>query len=144
MRRTLFAPGVEWTVLIFRWDQSDCGRAFTSGADNLLDWNPVGTIGGKEDKPEYGLGAEATKIEFSASEGDQTTTGSFVIGAEKDGKFYAKASGNPFIVTVPKYAVQPFLDATPDILLEAGAAAPTPAPPADGAAPPMPPTPPPE
>jgi hypothetical protein len=86
---------------------------------------------GKDVTPEMGLGDGAIRVEYAttSADGASTATGGFVIGAEKDGKHYVQAQGNPFVVLVPKYVVQPFLDATPDALTES--AAPPAAPPTD-------------
>lgn len=77
---------------------------------------------GKENKAEYGLDAGFVKIDWTAKSGDQTTSGSFKVGVEKDGKHYAQAQGNPFFVTVPKYTVKEMVEATPETLTETGAA----------------------
>lgn len=78
---------------------------------------------GKDVKPEYGF-ETGLKVDWATADGDQTVTGSFVVGAEADGKRYVQAQGNPFVVTVPAYALKELLEATPDTLTQVPGAAP--------------------
>lgn len=84
----------------------------------------LGEPAGKDPKPEFGLEA-GIKVDYTATAGEGTTSGSFVIGAEHDGKRYVFAQGNPFIAQVPSYVVKEIVEATPETLLEpAGGGAP--------------------
>jgi hypothetical protein len=111
---------------------------------------------GVEIKPEYALGAGAVQIEWTVTEGESTVTGAVTVGAAMEGKTYVQKRGEPFIVTVPSYVLEPILNAKLEDLIDANAPAPadlTPAPPpapppptdplygTPGAAPPTPPAP---
>jgi hypothetical protein len=90
---------------------------------------------GKEVKPEYGL-ETGVRVDYAVSDGDQTTSGSFRIGALADAKHYAQATGNSFVVFVPEYTAKDLYAVTAETLLETiggVATTPTPAP----ASPPM-------
>jgi hypothetical protein len=58
---------------------------------------------GREPKPEYGLD-HGTGVALTCSEGGESRTMRYTIGAKKDdATFFAKSDGNDFVVTVSKW-----------------------------------------
>lgn len=66
---------------------------------------------GKQVLPEHGLDG-ARKVSWTATVEEQTSAGSYVIGAEPDdGQHYLKSEESPFVVNVRAYIVESVLEA---------------------------------
>jgi hypothetical protein len=83
---------------------------------------------GKDELPLHGFDV-GTTLTWTTTLAGAATPGGLVIGAEADGKFYAKVNGNPFVVKVPAHKVKDVVALELDALLQPGV-------PVEGMAPP--------
>ena len=72
---------------------------------------------GVEVEPAHWLQPPAVEVSCTVAEDDATSTVSYAIGAEDDGKYFAKAAGQDFVVKVSKWSVEALLEASLEGLL---------------------------
>lgn len=108
-----------WTV-----EGAEGVPANSEAVDGLLEkFNKVrlSEVVGQQVEPSFGLTEGATRLTWAVTQGEETSAGGLVIGAEKDGKFYIKTDDSPFVVLSPTYRLKDVVSLDPATLVAAPA-----------------------
>jgi hypothetical protein len=77
----------------------------------------LGEVVGTEVTPEQGLSEGAVRVTWTVKDGEASTPGGLVIGAEQGSNHYAKSDASSFVVLAPSYKLKDLIEADPATLV---------------------------
>jgi hypothetical protein len=81
-------------------------------------------VAGAEVKPEYGLSTPAATVSWTLTDGGNTSTGSYTVGASADGTYFVQQAGDAFVFESPNYRMDDLVKSVATELVGDASAAP--------------------